>query len=76
MTTQLTPASAVQVPVRSGSPCIGVCEALPDAYEEWICRGCFRSKAEVAAWGVATAREKEQIDLNAAKRARKLVIGT
>ena len=40
------------------SPCIGICEL---DYDADICIGCFRTRAEVAAWGSASIKMKQEI---------------
>lgn len=40
------------------SPCIGVC-ALDDGD---VCRGCGRSRAEIAAWGTLGTAERDAIN--------------
>jgi predicted Fe-S protein YdhL (DUF1289 family) len=76
MTTQSTPASALPERVQFASPCKGVCDPGDVPFDGWICRGCFRTQAEVAIWGRATDEEKRQITLNTIHRARQLTIGT
>ena len=40
------------------SPCISVCEMLPEA---GVCAGCFRTLDEIAAWGSLDAVEKRAV---------------
>jgi len=40
------------------SPCISVCEMLPEA---GVCGGCFRTLDEIAAWGALDAGEKRAV---------------
>ena len=40
------------------SPCIGICEL---DYDADICIGCFRTRAEVAGWGSASIKMKQEI---------------
>jgi predicted Fe-S protein YdhL (DUF1289 family) len=44
------------------SPCINLCQ-LDDSH---ICRGCFRSLAEIARWTKMSDAEKAQINLRLA----------
>jgi len=39
------------------SPCINVCELGKDD----VCKGCYRSMEEIAAWGFASIDERIQI---------------
>jgi len=39
------------------SPCVGICAS--DC--EGICVGCFRSRAEIAVWGVMSERQRREI---------------
>lgn len=48
------------------SPCIGICELNLDTD---LCRGCFRSRAEVGVWSTATDEVKR--DILAKARARR-----
>ncbi|MDD9876614.1 MAG: DUF1289 domain-containing protein [Magnetovibrio sp.] len=47
------------------SPCIGVCEL--DLDRDW-CKGCFRTRDEVARWGMVGAAERRDIVENANRR--------
>ena len=40
------------------SPCIAVCEMLPEA---GVCGGCFRTLDEIAAWGALDACERRAV---------------
>jgi predicted Fe-S protein YdhL (DUF1289 family) len=40
------------------SPCISVCEMLPEA---GVCGGCFRTLDEIAAWGALDDAEKRAV---------------
>jgi predicted Fe-S protein YdhL (DUF1289 family) len=40
------------------SPCISVCEMLPEA---GVCAGCFRTLDEIAVWGSLDAAEKRAV---------------
>ena len=44
--------------VDVSSPCIAVCEMLPEA---GVCGGCFRTLDEIAAWGALDAGEKRAV---------------
>jgi uncharacterized protein len=50
------------VPLRPAdaapSPCISVCEMMPEA---GLCAGCFRTLDEIAAWGSLDAAEKRAV---------------
>ena len=39
------------------SPCVGICCIGGDG----LCFGCFRTRAELSAWGTATEPEKREI---------------
>ena len=39
------------------SPCVGICCIGSDG----LCFGCFRTRAELSAWGTATEPEKREI---------------
>ena len=39
------------------SPCVGICCLGSDG----LCFGCFRTRAELSAWGTATEPEKREI---------------
>ncbi|MEO0975311.1 MAG: DUF1289 domain-containing protein [Pseudomonadota bacterium] len=45
------------VSIVTPSPCIGVCELLPDG----CCRGCGRTGLEIASWRDATEHERRRI---------------
>jgi hypothetical protein len=47
--------SAAGAPVAS--PCVGICCIGADG----LCFGCFRTRAELSAWGKATEAEKREI---------------
>jgi len=40
------------------SPCVSICEMSPDT---GLCRGCFRTLDEIAAWSVLDAATKRAI---------------
>ena len=40
------------------SPCISVCEMMPEA---GVCAGCFRTLDEIAAWGRMSDEDKRQV---------------
>ena len=40
------------------SPCISVCEMMPEA---GVCAGCFRTLDEIAAWGTLDADAKRRV---------------
>ena len=40
------------------SPCISVCEMMPEA---GVCAGCFRTLDEIAAWGTLDASGKRKV---------------
>ena len=40
------------------SPCISVCEMLPEA---GVCSGCFRTLDEIAAWSALDVAEKRAV---------------
>jgi len=40
------------------SPCISVCEMIPEA---GLCAGCFRTLDEIAAWGSLAAAQKRAV---------------
>lgn len=46
------------------SPCINVCELGKDD----VCKGCYRSMEEIAAWGYATTDERVRIVSNTRQR--------
>ena len=49
------------------SPCVSICEMSPDS---GLCRGCFRTLDEIAAWSVLDAATKRAIvDALPARRA-------
>jgi len=47
------------------SPCTGVCEL--DLETDW-CKGCFRTRDEVATWSLASDDQKKSILINASAR--------
>lgn len=49
------------------SPCVDVCEM---DYAANICRGCYRTLDEIAAWGYANEDEKQRILNNTEERKR------
>lgn len=49
----------------SSSPCVDVCEM---DYSANICRGCYRTLNEIAAWGYANEDEKQRILKNTEER--------
>jgi predicted Fe-S protein YdhL (DUF1289 family) len=53
---------ARKIPIPS--PCVGICCVDADG----LCFGCFRTRAELAAWPTATEREK--LEILARSRAR------
>jgi len=62
----LSPISGDDVP----SPCVSICEMSPDT---GLCRGCFRTLDEIAAWSVLDAATRRAIvDALPARRARPL----
>ncbi len=44
--------------MKTESPCVDVCEMDPDS---GLCRGCFRTIHEIAAWSRMTGDEKDKV---------------
>jgi hypothetical protein len=58
------PAGGDDVP----SPCVSICEMSPDS---GLCRGCFRTLDEIAAWSVLDpATRRAIVDALPARRAK------
>ena len=54
-----SPVSGGQPPPQDvASPCISVCEMLPEA---GVCAGCFRTLDEIAVWGSLDAADKRAV---------------
>jgi hypothetical protein len=54
-------------PAAPPSPCIGICELDPRTD---TCRGCRRTRAEIAAWSTATPAEQRAIIRRVEQRQR------
>jgi predicted Fe-S protein YdhL (DUF1289 family) len=48
------PNNSTSPPARPTSPCINICSLDEDG----ICRGCYRTLAEIAAWTQLTAQQQ------------------
>ena len=50
--------NTAQVPDPLASPCISVCQMMPEA---GVCAGCFRTLDEIAMWGSLDADDKRAV---------------
>jgi len=51
------PADSPPADLPVPSPCVGICCIGADG----LCFGCFRTRAELSAWGTASEAEKREI---------------